>query len=132
MTLCFSFAAFKMLPFIFFHFNYYIYWCGSVWFYLVWDPLCFLAWYICFLLHVWRVFSHNFTEYNSVLFSLRKMCKLALSESMTTYFRQETFRLSKSTRHDYCPSLAILSSYMHMFLYLPNIRLRDIDLFVTL
>ena len=38
-------------------------WCRSVCAQFVWGPLCFLYLYTCFLLYIWKLFSHNFFKY---------------------------------------------------------------------
>ena len=37
--------------------------CGSVWIYLIWDPMFLLPLAICFHLQYWNVFTHNFISY---------------------------------------------------------------------
>ena len=44
---CFSLAV-KVCSFIFCHFNYKLFWCGSFWVHLVWHTLCLLHLDVCF------------------------------------------------------------------------------------
>ena len=55
-TSCFSLAAFKILIFHFWHFNYNVSWCWSLRF-LVWDSLCCLDLDACFFPQVRELFS---------------------------------------------------------------------------
>ena len=41
-TLCFPLLPLKFSIFKFCHFNYDMFWCGSLWVHFVWDSLCFL------------------------------------------------------------------------------------------
>ena len=45
-------------------------WCRSIWLHLVWDPLSFLYLDICFLLYIWQIFSHKFSNTFSIPFFL--------------------------------------------------------------
>ena len=55
----FSYTTFNIFfTFNFCHFNYSVSWCGLFWVDPVWDSLCFLNLFVCFLSHVREVFGY--------------------------------------------------------------------------
>ena len=78
-TLCFSLAGCKVLPFKvkFCHFNYYMYWCVSFGVHLIWDFLCSWLWiYISFsrLGNVAAIISSN--KFSASFFPFLLSCHL--------------------------------------------------------
>ena len=56
--------------FCIFNFCHLMSWCRPVWIHLVWDFLCFLDLYVCFLSQVGAFFSYHFFKKGLCLFSL--------------------------------------------------------------